>query len=769
MALRLHYTKILEHNVQAFTFVVEEFSNVGESMFSKLFTFAGHRWRLQSGIKGGNLGVFLRWYGGGVQTQKVKCKISLVVTILNNADPSKSISVGSMDDEDEFPTSGFGVGWSKMMPVEDIEKPNSGFLEGNCLFMEVKCRMIQTKFEDKMVVNLASGNDSTTSSKFSLFDNEWSIIMYPRGENPQASTPQKDHVAIYLCRENPSVLRFNVTFTIYIPKVKEIKVTHHFHEAVPSTTFGVEKFIRTKDLRLLAKGGTVPVGVKIVSIEPYFFLGFDTKDWSPPENLGTSVALNDFPKCPLSFKAESLDQEKLDFKLQFDPDGSYKDMDDSAYYINILWSVMVFCFQDDEKTTILNSWESPGRSAFCYSGEDVTVNSPLLLNEAISPYSPFLDEEKLLSVRLVVHNANEVYDPLLIDADKGSIVKLRDINAQTKSSTDRFWADQISSVSSEKDQLISEQEETISNKDKELSDKDSAIQTLEDEIKDKEEYIHTVEDSIDGGEGKSPRLVNMKELIQKTKPEPEDLEKQNQVAEQLKQFLMINLPFSVSRISLVGNAGQGTTAKGVQEIDLAIFIQDFLETSSAVVFRCEDVDVVLIPTNDWEPYDGFKGLYQMAISQTEEEAQPYYILSACERQTEFIANQPEKCKDLIRAVRAWCNSIPWKNSECKPGQYLLALLVIAAYQIVQGDYISKTVVADKEIFLELAEMVNDENLEVFWNEFYLSSSYPRELFPIPFEFPVIQDPAIPTHNVATTGLQDWTQFKQEIINWVQMM
>jgi len=60
-------------------------------------------------------------------------------------------------------------------------------------------------------------------------------------------------------------------------------------------------------------------------------------------------------------------------------------------------------------------------------------------------------------------------------------------------------ADQISSVSSEKDQLISEQEETISNKDKELSDKDSAIQTLEDEIKDKEEYIHSVEDSIDGG------------------------------------------------------------------------------------------------------------------------------------------------------------------------------------------------------------------------------------------------------------------------------
>lgn len=381
MALRLHYSKILEHNVQCFTFVIEEFSNVGESVFSKHFTFSGHRWRLQSGVKGGNLGVFLRWFGGGENTRKVKCKISLEVSVLNNADLSKSITVGSLEDEDEFPRSGFGVGWSKVMPVEDIEKPQSGFLDGNCLFLEVKCRVDHTKFEDKMVVNLAAGNDSTTSSKFSLFGNEWSIVMYPKGENPQASTPQKDYAAIYLRREKPSVLRFNVTFTVFIPKVKEVKITHHFHEKECSTTFGVEKFIRTKDLRLMAKGGTVPVGIKIVHIEPYFYFGFDTKDWSPPENLGSSVALNEFNSCPLSFKAESPDEERLAFKLQFDPDGFYKEIGDSAYYMNILWSVVVFCFQDDDKTTTLDSWESPGNSAFCYSGEEVTINSPLLLSE----------------------------------------------------------------------------------------------------------------------------------------------------------------------------------------------------------------------------------------------------------------------------------------------------------------------------------------------------------------------------------------------------
>jgi len=384
MALRLHYSKILEHNVQCFTFVVEEFSSVGESVFSKTFTFSGHRWRLQSGVKGGHLGVFLRWYGGGEHTRKLKCKVSLEVTVINNNDPAQSITVGSLDDEDEFPRSGFGVGWSKVMPAEEIEKPHSGFLEGNCLFLEVKCRVIQTRFEDKMVVNLAADNDITASSKFSLFDNEWSIVMYPKGENPHASTPQKDYTAVYLQREKPSTLRFNVTFTIYIPKVKEVKITHNFHEKVCSTTFGVEKFVRTKDLRLMAKGGTVPVGVKIVNIEPYFYFGFDTKNWSPPDNLGSSVTLDDFSsKCPLAFKAESPDQEKLAFKLQFDPDSFYQEMGDSAYYMNILWSVVVFCFKDDSKTTTLNSWESPGNSAFCYSGDEVTMNSPLLLSEVL--------------------------------------------------------------------------------------------------------------------------------------------------------------------------------------------------------------------------------------------------------------------------------------------------------------------------------------------------------------------------------------------------
>ena len=54
---------------------------------------------------------------------------------------------------------------------------------------------------------------------------------------------------------------------------------------------------------------------------------------------------------------------------------------------------------------------------------------------------------------------------------------------------------------------------------------------------------------------------------------------------------------------------------------------------------------------------------------------------------------------------------------------------------------------------------------VFWNEYYLSSQYPQELFPVPFELPIIQDPALPTHNVAA-DLEDWEQFRKEVKHWV---
>lgn len=51
---------------------------------------------------------------------------------------------------------------------------------------------------------------------------------------------------------------------------------------------------------------------------------------------------------------------------------------------------------------------------------------------------------------------------------------------------------------------------------------------------------------------------------------------------------------------------------------------DFVTTPTAVVFKCDGINVVLFTTNDWEPYGGFPALYQMCLKQPEE-AQNLYV------------------------------------------------------------------------------------------------------------------------------------------------
>jgi len=43
------------------------------------------------------------------------------------------------------------------------------------------------------------------------------------------------------------------------------------------------------------------------------------------------------------------------------------------------------------------------------------------------------------------------------------------------------------------------------------------------------------------------------------------------------------LPFSVSRISVVGAAGQGTTIKGNLELDLAVFVKGTVKAHSLLI------------------------------------------------------------------------------------------------------------------------------------------------------------------------------------------
>lgn len=395
MALRLHNTRILEDNIGCFSFIFEDFPEIGANVYSKPFFFSGCRWRLQGVVKGGQFGVFLRWLGSGQFTDKVKCKMNFSAEVINHRDPSKSVRAGNLSEEDEFPKVGFGIGWSKLVPVEEIQKPDSGFLDENNLFVEIKCSMVNTVFEDKLVINLSSRTSYVSSSKFSLYGEQWYLVLYPKGEPKNNAEQHPEHAAVYLHREEPSMLRFKATYSLFVRDGREVQVSHHFCDSNSSSAFGIEKFVRTKDLKAISKGGMVSVGVKITSIEPYYYFGFDTANWSPPNNMGNECLIEDV--SPLALKPGSNDKKTLDFSLMFDPKCKHTDLEDSAYYMKILWSVRVFCYKDDNRSVTVNSWDVPGRSAFCYSQDEMTMNTTLELNEvrynlkksSSSPFSSF--------------------------------------------------------------------------------------------------------------------------------------------------------------------------------------------------------------------------------------------------------------------------------------------------------------------------------------------------------------------------------------------
>lgn len=204
-------------------------------------------------------------------------------------------------------------------------------------------------------------------------------MLYPKGEPRDNHGQHSEHAAVYLHREEPAMLRFKASYSIYVKGGREVQVSHHFCDNNASTAFGIEKFIRTKDLKSISKGGMVSIGVKITSMEPYYYFGFDTANWSPPNNLGGECLIESL--WPLALKPGSNDKKMLDFSLMFDPKSEYTDLDDSAYYMKILWSVRVFCFKDDNRSVTVNSWDVPVRSAFCHSQDEMSMNTTLELNE----------------------------------------------------------------------------------------------------------------------------------------------------------------------------------------------------------------------------------------------------------------------------------------------------------------------------------------------------------------------------------------------------
>lgn len=59
---------------------------------------------------------------------------------------------------------------------------------------------------------------------------------------------------------------------------------------------------------------------------------------------------------------------------------------------------------------------------------------------------------------------------------------------------------------------------------------------------------------------------------------------------------------------------------------------DFITTQTTVQFKCDGVDVTLIPINDWEPMGGFTALYKQCMSQPAD-AQMLWVTKGYDQRT----------------------------------------------------------------------------------------------------------------------------------------
>lgn len=735
----------------------------------------------------------------------VKCKVNFTLGVVNKKELAKSIRRGNLTEEDAFTKAGCGVGWGKLAVAKRLLNDRD-FVNDDSLCVELQCRLAETTFEHKFACALKPGDKFIKSSQFSLCNSRWSIILFPQGlPAKKGAAPQHDHVAAYLHCEDVGLLRYKVVFSFHArsKQAKQREISYNFFDECHAScnSFGIEQFMPSKDLKKVAKNGKIKIRLKIKSIESYFYLGIDPVHLKDAEGEGcTRGDLMDQCNNPLGLSLQSSQDGRVVFKMKFDPNGENVALDEMPYFKKIYWRAVVNSFVDDSKTVVVSSSEEAGKSSFCYSEAECSITSKLEMSEIEDKNSVYLDDDGLLSVHLFIDDANLVYDPLLDPLTKQSVSRLREEKEQRLKHLEKECENFIENAVAEKDDIITEQEELLEERDSVINKQGDHIVGLTSEMEENDKYLDEI---VDGkGEDATSKLLkrSLRQLIRNAKPSKDEIKALKSVEKKLRKFLKKKLPFSITRVSPVGAFGHETTFKGETECHLAIAIRDlprtehnswlptivstvetllktrdksdtslplctdFVTTESAVNFKCADVNVVLLPINDWESHGGFEALYQLSIKQNAD-VQMHYNNSVSELQAAFISNQDEKCKDLIRVVKKWSNGVEW-SSGSKPTGYLLSLLVVQAYRVVQPEMCENSS-TDVDVLLEMKEMVDDENLEVSWDtDNYIAAQYQRKFFPKDFTLPIVQDPAIPTHNVAESEMEDWTEFRKEFSEWV---
>ncbi|XP_066283266.1 uncharacterized protein [Branchiostoma lanceolatum] len=294
-------------------------------------------------------------------------------------------------------------------------------------------------------------------------------------------------------------------------------------------------------------------------------------------------------------------------------------------------------------------------------------------------------------------------------------------------------------------------------------------------------------------------------------------------------FLESSLPFDVTKVVVGGSYGYNTMVKSRNDVDLFVFSRDlpkaghvmwmpsvmkavealirdcnkgqipecteFTTTKYSVGFTCEGIEFTVFITHDWESEraGGYTRLYDESMRQRNSENRRMYSWAAARRQRQFILDQEEDVRDVIKVVNHWRNGVDWADKSRRPSSYLLALLVVKAYQnaqVIRGVNIRPPPIDEDGFFMREPEAVVPENplefptmgetLSAFitlvkdldramtrlsWNKYYEPPSFRIEHMTT---LPVVQDPANPAINVAEF-LGTWASFHTEAMLWAQKL
>lgn len=383
-----------------FTFTISKFSGLKENKISRAFRHAGHIWKLQVRKVNGNLGLFLRWYSTKIGlTSHIRCfcKTGIQFTVINHFDNSKTLTEGSLLEDDIYDRPGSGVGYGEVIELRYLENI-PGFLISNTLVVQLRLKVKSTTFIDKLQVTSRPDRIFVRGLNFSFHGSEWCMVLFPNGEEENGSeeedkrdedgnaenkkSTERDKSTLYLSREsgnskNPA-LRHNVRFSLFVVGGPCFTIVQNFHEK-QSSVFGTGYLMSSKALQKLGSSGVIRVGVTFLDVTPYFNFGYDLND----DNFD-GINFTDQRDLPWLLKISDPGDESecLSCSIKLDPQSKskrIKALTTREKQIKTIWHLKIISFKDFDMNVDIKSEQSihDDDGVFRAPGEQHSVLLPL--------------------------------------------------------------------------------------------------------------------------------------------------------------------------------------------------------------------------------------------------------------------------------------------------------------------------------------------------------------------------------------------------------